>query len=74
LTCRPRTPRAPGRPAAYLAAKLPESDFDPLGIDGKYGPHTQAAVEAFQKAHGLVIDGKTGAQTASALSLAVAAA
>jgi TP901 family phage tail tape measure protein len=33
------------------------------GIDGKYGPATEAAVRAFQSKYGLVVDGKVGPQT-----------
>lgn len=33
------------------------------GIDGKYGPATEAAVRAFQSKYGLGIDGKVGPQT-----------
>jgi len=37
-------------------------------IDGKIGPMTKAAIEAFQKANGLVVDGKVGSKTWQLLS------
>jgi hypothetical protein len=40
-----------------------ESDM----IDGSYGPSTQAAVQAFQSAHGLTVDGIVGPETWAAL-------
>ena len=39
-----------------------------LAVDGKYGPKTTAAVETFQKAHGLVIDGVAGSVTQGLLN------
>jgi peptidoglycan hydrolase-like protein with peptidoglycan-binding domain len=42
-----------------------------LGIpaDGVYGSRTRAAVMAFQRAHGLIVDGIVGPQTLGALGL-----
>lgn len=34
-----------------------------LTVDGQYGPKTIATVEAFQRAHGLSVDGVAGTQT-----------
>ncbi len=40
----------------------------PLAIDGDFGPATELAVKAFQKAHGLKPDGMVGRQTFAALA------
>ncbi|HWP06900.1 MAG TPA: peptidoglycan-binding protein [Polyangiaceae bacterium] len=45
--------------------------FDPGVLDGKDGAHTEAAVEQFQKAHGLVADGVVGRLTRTALAEAL---
>ena len=39
----------------------------PNGIDGKYGNGTYAAVQAFQKANGLSVDGQAGPNTLKAI-------
>jgi hypothetical protein len=57
----------------WLAHAYQHPDWDPQGVDGKYGPHTSAAVKAFQAAHGLAADGQAGAQTASVLDAALLA-
>jgi hypothetical protein len=38
-----------------------------LQVDGDFGQGTQAAVEAFQRAHGLKVDGRVGPKTLEAL-------
>ena len=43
--------------------------IDPGPVDGKYGPKTMAAVAAFQKIKGLVMDGEVGPQTAPVLGI-----
>ena len=43
----------------------------PLDVDGEYGPMTQGAVVAFQKAHNIVTDGWAGDVTHAALQLAL---
>lgn len=46
-----------------LQAALYCNGYDPGILDGIDGPKTQAAVKAFQKDHGLVIDGLAGKNT-----------
>ena len=52
-----------------LQARLLALGFDPRGVDGDFGPGTEAAVVAFQEAHELLPDGKAGTATLTALSL-----
>lgn len=58
-----------GTEVRNLQQRLKELGFDPNGVDGKFGPGTQAAVIAFQKANGLQADGKVGPKTLAALNL-----
>jgi cell wall-associated NlpC family hydrolase len=48
---------------------LKRENIDPGLIDGVYGPHTEAAVRAFQLRNGLVPDGELGPQTRALLGL-----
>jgi peptidoglycan hydrolase-like protein with peptidoglycan-binding domain len=41
--------------------------LDPAGIDGVFGPHTEAAVKSFQESAGLASDGIAGPLTWAAL-------
>jgi peptidoglycan hydrolase-like protein with peptidoglycan-binding domain len=40
-----------------LQTRLTRAGFDTLGVDGKMGPNTIAAVKGFQKSKGIVPDG-----------------
>jgi murein L,D-transpeptidase YcbB/YkuD len=48
---------------------LRDKGVDPGKIDGEYGPHTVAAVEAFQAMNRLVADGICGPRTAKKLAV-----
>jgi len=52
-----------------LQAALSAEGFYKANIDDDFGRITQAAVKAFQKSHGLVVDGKVGPITRAALKL-----
>jgi len=47
---------------------LKNAGFDPGSLDGKAGTQTKDAIKAFQKANGLVADGKVGKKTWALLS------
>lgn len=63
-------PGAAGDDVAKLQSTLAAQGFPPGKIDGDFGPATEAAVLAFQKAHGLLADGIAGPRTLVALGLA----
>ena len=46
-----------------LQQDLQDLGFDPNGVDGKYGNGTFKAVQEFQKANGLQVDGQAGSNT-----------
>lgn len=50
-----------------IQTALKAAGFDPGALDGKDGPHTQAAVKAYQQAHGLAVDGIAGPRTQESL-------
>jgi putative chitinase len=58
-----------GPSVTQLQQRLQALGFDPNGIDGHFGPGTEAAVRAFQQAKGLDVDGKVGPNTRAALQL-----
>ena len=56
-----------GQAVRNLQGLLLAHDHDPRGIDGIFGPRTEAAVRAFQQAAGIAVDGIVGPQTWDAL-------
>ncbi|WP_051978677.1 peptidoglycan-binding domain-containing protein [Edaphobacter aggregans] len=65
------TPMMTGPVVRRIQQALKAAGFNPGAIDGEFGPHTQAAVVAFQLSNGLVGDGEVGELTASALGVAL---
>lgn len=59
---------ARGSTVSTLQSMLSQAGFNPRGIDGIFGPKTDAAVRRFQASQGLVRDGVVGATTWAALS------
>jgi len=57
-----------GEAVSTLQQQLKAAGFDPGPIDGVFGPRTKAAVEAYQKANGLAVDGVVGPQTWGSLT------
>lgn len=51
-----------------IQTALKNAGFYTGAIDGKIGPKTKMAIEAFQKAKGLKVDGKVGPKTWAELS------
>lgn len=58
---------ARGEAVRSLQQRLAQLGFDPRGVDGIFGPHTQSAVHAFQASRGLSVDGVVGPRTWAAL-------
>ena len=63
-----------GSDVLTLQTSLKQLGFDPNGVDGIYGPGTEAAIIAFQKAKGLTPDGICGPNTMAALQSSAAVA
>jgi cell wall-associated NlpC family hydrolase len=59
-----------GADVLAVQKRLKAKGYDPGVQDGRYGPATAHAVQAFQRAHKLVVDGVYGAATAKALTAA----
>jgi len=71
-------PGTRGEAVGDLQAKLGELGYTdsrgiPLGVDKDYGTNTKAAVETFQREHGLAVDGVAGSDTMTALNQALQA-
>jgi len=58
---------ASGAAVTKLQQELTADGFSTGGVDGSFGAKTLAAVESFQRAHGLGVDGIVGGQTWGAL-------
>ncbi len=67
LVLRVRTPLMKGDLVKDVQRRLRKLGFHSGPIDGVYGPQTAAAVQAFQSAKGLLVDGEVGARTAKAM-------
>lgn len=59
--------KSEGSVVEEMQRRLADENFDPGPIDGVFGPRTEAAVIAFQKANGLDPDGICGKKTWGAL-------
>ncbi|MGE5495106.1 MAG: peptidoglycan-binding protein [Burkholderiales bacterium] len=57
------SPTMRGDDVREVQQALVAKGFDPKGVDGLYGPNTQKAVIAFQKAAGIKVDGIVGPET-----------
>ena len=64
-----KKPNMAGDLVNQVQTTLKAAGFDPGVIDGQYGPHTVAAVSAFQSANRLVADGVVGGRTATKLGI-----
>lgn len=60
-------PMLRGDEVTHLQKCLAALGFNPGAQDGVYGPQTEAAVAAFQAAHGLLVDGEFGPTTRSTM-------
>lgn len=57
-----------GESVRSLQRLLADQGYDPGSADGIFGAHTEAALEKFQAANGLDVDGIAGSQTWAALT------
>jgi peptidoglycan hydrolase-like protein with peptidoglycan-binding domain len=62
-------PLMTGGKVGDIQQALSTAGFVPGPIDGEFGPHTQAAVVAFQLSRGLLADGEVGPITAAELGV-----
>lgn len=56
-----------GEHVRRLQQALSDLGFDPQGVDGSFGPKTDAALRAFQRAAGIAADGEAGPATWAAI-------
>jgi len=64
-------PRMVSAKVGQIQRALKAAGFDPIRIDNIFGPDTLKAVEAFQQAHNLVVDGEVGPETGKVLGVEV---
>lgn len=69
LVLRLKRPNMKGDLVRRLQQALADLGYSPGEIDGAYGPHTAAAVHAFQLSKGMVADGEAGEVTLKKLGL-----
>ena len=60
--------QTPSGAVRSLQAKLTTRGFSPGPVDGRFGPLTRAAVQRFQRADGLAVDGIVGPRTRHGLA------
>jgi hypothetical protein len=65
------TPAMTGPKVREIQRALKKAGFEPGSLDGEFGPHTHAAVMAFQLSRGMLADGEVGARTAKALGIKI---
>jgi predicted chitinase len=59
-----------GEGVRTLQRALQRAGHDPGAIDGVFGPRTEQALRAYQRRHGLLVDGLAGDQVRQALAIA----
>lgn len=52
-----------GLPVRRAQSRLTAAGFDTGGVDGEFGPRTEAGIRALQQSSGLTVDGIVGPQT-----------
>jgi len=62
-------PMMTGDKVKEIQQALVGKGFDPGTSDGEFGPHTNAAVVAFQLSQSMIPDGEVGPETAKALGV-----
>jgi peptidoglycan hydrolase-like protein with peptidoglycan-binding domain len=64
----PQQQMSPGM-VRQVQTALQQQGFYNGNIDGQWGPATQGALQAYQQAHGLTVDGALGPKTLASLNL-----
>jgi hypothetical protein len=62
---------ASGEDVTKVQQALASAGYDPGPVDGSFGAQTQAAVQSFQQAKGLTVDGIVGPETIKALNASI---